>query len=76
MADRKFLSHAGLTEYDGLIKQEIADGDSATLTSSNSYTDEQVAAVVDGTSAVKEAEHASTADRFVPIVLPSRLTSR
>lgn len=39
MAKKQYLDLAGLTEYDELIKGEIADGDSATLASAKSYAD-------------------------------------
>ena len=39
MAKKKYLTYDGLTEYDELIKGEIADGDSATLASAKSYAD-------------------------------------
>jgi len=43
MATKKYLSLERLTEYDGLIKNEIAEGDAATLASAKSYTDTEVA---------------------------------
>lgn len=39
MAIKKYLSLERLTEYDTLIKQEIVDGDNATLSFAKSYTD-------------------------------------
>lgn len=47
MATKKYLSLTGLTEYDALIKGEITEGDEATLTSANSYTDTEVAKKAD-----------------------------
>lgn len=42
MATKKYLSLERLTEYDELIKGEIANGDASTLTSAKSYTDSAV----------------------------------
>lgn len=39
MATKKYLSLDRLTEYDSLIKAEIAEGDSSTLASAKSYAD-------------------------------------
>lgn len=39
MATKKFLSLERLTEYDGLIKSKISEGDASTLSSAKSYTD-------------------------------------
>lgn len=39
MATKKYLSLDRLTEYDALIKGEIASGDASTLSSAKSYTD-------------------------------------
>ena len=39
MATKKYLSLDRLTEYDTLIKQEIAEGDASTLASAKSYAD-------------------------------------
>lgn len=58
MATRKFLDLAGLQEYDALIKEEIASGDSA----AKSYADSIKTTLTNGTTVVKEAEHATTAD--------------
>lgn len=43
MATKKYLSLERLTEYDELIKAEIAEGDDSTLSSAKSYTDTEVA---------------------------------
>ena len=43
MATKKYLSLERLTEYDELLKAEIAEGDDTTLASAKSYTDTEVA---------------------------------
>ena len=43
MATKKYLSLEKLTEYDGLIKSEIAKGDESALSSAKSYVDEAIA---------------------------------
>ena len=58
----KYLSLERLTEYDGLIKAEISEGDAQSLASSKTYTNEEIAKITNGTTTVKNAEHATSAD--------------
>lgn len=62
MATNKYVSFDRLVDYDTLIKQEIANGDSASLSSSKDYTDSKVASITNGTVVVKEALHAESAN--------------
>ena len=62
MATKKYVSFDRLVNYDTLIKQEIASGDSASLSSSKDYTDSKVASITNGTVVVKEALHAESAN--------------
>ena len=47
---KKYLSLERLTEYDGLLKAEIAAGDESTLESAKSYADEKVALLMNNSS--------------------------
>ena len=62
METKKYLSLERLTEYDGLIKEKIDQGDASTLSSAKSYTDTKVSNITNGTTVVKSAEHATSAD--------------
>lgn len=63
METKRYLSLERLTEYDGLIKEKIDSGDSSTLSDANSYTDTKVSNITNGTIIVKEAEHATSANK-------------
>lgn len=58
MATKKYVSLERLTEYDALIKAEIAEGDESV----KAYVDTSISNITNGTIAVKDAEHADTAD--------------
>ena len=78
MATKKYLSLDRLTEYDALIKQEIADSISGKADSSHSHDDKyyteseidskisaintNITNITNGSVVVKEAEHATSAD--------------
>ena len=80
MADttKKFLSLAGLEEYDALIKQEIVDAVSTKANASHNHDDRyyteteidskisavntSITNITNGTTTVKNAEHAESAD--------------
>ncbi len=62
MAEKKYLSLDGLQEYDVLIKAEIDNGDSSTLSSAKSYADQKVLGITSGSTVVAEATHAVSAD--------------
>ena len=62
MENKKYLSLERLTEYDALIKSEMAGKDAATLSSAKSYTNEQIATLTGGNTTVAKATHATKAD--------------
>ena len=78
MATKKYLSLDRLTEYDALIKQEIADSVSGKSDSGHTHDDRyyteteinsklstintSISNITSGTTPVKEAEHAESAD--------------
>lgn len=63
MADKKYyLDQAGLSLYDENIKEYIDGADASTLSSAKGYTDSAVTKLTGGTTVVKEAQHAATAD--------------
>lgn len=64
MATKKYLSLERLGEYDGLIKAEIARGDSSTLTSAKSYTNTEIAKLTGGTTTVSKATTATNAEKL------------
>lgn len=62
MATRKYLSYDRLQEYDILLKEQMVTADDSALSSANEYTDTKIAEITNGTTVVKEAEHAIFAD--------------
>lgn len=91
MATKKYLSLDRLTEYDALIKQEIADSISGKADSSHNhdelyYTETEIDTklsavntsitnITSGTTVVKEAEHAGTADSAATATTATTATS-
>lgn len=62
--EKKYLSHAGLEEYDRLLKAKIATDNASTLNSAKSYTDTEIAKITNGDTKVSEATHADIADNL------------
>lgn len=61
MEDKKYLSLTGLTEYDTLIKAEIAEQNESTLSSAKSHIDEKISDLTSGNSTVSHATNADSA---------------
>lgn len=61
---KKFLSLERLTEYDALIKADIAEGDSSALSSAKTYTNEEIAKITNGSVVVSKATTASDAEKL------------
>ena len=75
MATKKFLSLERLTEYDELIKGEIAEGDASSLSSAKSYTNTEIAKITSGTTVVPNATHAVSADTATSATSASQLAT-
>lgn len=65
MSEKKYVSLNRLTNYDALIKAEIAEGDYNSISSANSYaksyTDSEVKKLTDGTTTVAKATSSTSA---------------
>lgn len=61
MENKKYLSLTGLTEYDTLIKSEVAEQNESMLSSAKSYTDEKISDLTSGNSTVAHATNADSA---------------
>ena len=72
---KTYLSYDRLKEYDRLIKAEIANGDTSSISSAKSYTDQQIQSVIDGDFMVSDAEHAESADEATHAVSADNATS-
>lgn len=55
MAEKKYLDYVGLSHYDEKIKKVIEDGDTATLTAANEYTDSKIGSLGEGVATVAAA---------------------
>ena len=60
---KKYLSLDRLTEYDALLKAQMAESDESTLESAKGYADEKLATLTSGTTTVAKAEQATTATK-------------
>lgn len=72
---KKYLSLERLTEYDGLLKTRIDSGDSSTLSSAKTYTNTEIAKITNGTTKIKEAEHADSASEATHAVSADSATT-
>lgn len=61
LVQKKYVSLDRLTDYDTLIKAEVAEGDSNAISQSKSYTESKITDLVNGTITVAQATSATFA---------------